>query len=150
MSQITLQDLKQSSITELDQYFSAASLDFIMSGQYRGVFIKRLDRLGARKPLYYVSFSFEFVPFGIDFDTNKWFFMNSKLQAGYFQLDVGPSRWRDTTAYRMHYEESEVPWFVKNKLYDEVKPLSSDLALGIGGVNRDEGGDHFYFALVRQ
>jgi hypothetical protein len=35
-------------------------------------------------------------------------------------------------------------------LYDEVKPLSEDLCLGMGGVNRGPGeGELFFFALVR-
>jgi hypothetical protein len=35
-------------------------------------------------------------------------------------------------------------------LYDEVKPLSADLLLGLGGVNAETGeGDHFFFTLER-
>jgi hypothetical protein len=35
-------------------------------------------------------------------------------------------------------------------LYDEVKPLSRDACLGIGGVNAGRGaGDHFFFVLER-
>jgi len=69
---------------------------------------------------------------------------------GHFQTQVGESRWRDTDAVSLRYQRSRLPRFVRDVLYDELKPLSADLVLGIGGINQDRGaGDHFFFALEK-
>ena len=144
-----LENLRRCSLMELDNLFVNLPLETGLQGSYRGEFLQRLDSRGQRKPLFYVSAGFSFVPFGIDFTTRKWFFLDRRLQAGRFQLNRGPSRWRNTEVLQMHYHQSELPGFIRSKLYDEVKPINDTLALGLGGVNRHRGGDHFYFALVK-
>ncbi|MBF0353458.1 MAG: hypothetical protein HQM11_20695, partial [SAR324 cluster bacterium] len=63
---------------------------------------------------------------------------------GKFRSEIHPSRWRSAMVVGLHYESSQLPGFIRNLLYDEVKPLSETLCLGIGGFNRDKGeGDHF-------
>ena len=120
------------------------------TGRYEGVFLCRLDEPGNRRPLYWGSKAFEFVPFGIDFDTCCWYFFHQKLQSGKFRTETAPSRWRDSRVIKLHYDVSHLPVFVKNVLYDEVKPLSKDLCLALGGFNQATGnGDQFFFALKR-
>lgn len=145
---LTLDDLKHCSLLELETLYRNQPAGEPPTGRYRGVFLQRLDSAGKRKPLFYVSFAFAYLPFGIDFDARQWFFYHHQLRAGRFTLQQGPSRWRDTETYQMHYQSSALPGLIKNKLYDEVKPLNRDLLLGLGGVNRDQGGGHFYFALT--
>lgn len=146
---MTLNELKHASLLELETLYRESPLAEPPSGRYQGVFLQRLDGAGKRKPLFYVSWAFEYLSFGIDFDSRQWFFYHRQLQAGRFTLQQGPSRWRDTETFQMHYQTSALPGLIKHKLYDEIKPLSNNLALGLGGVNRDRGGDHFYFALIR-
>lgn len=63
---------------------------------------------------------------------------------------VGPSRWRDTEAVTLHYERSRLPAPIRGVLYDEVKPLTDTICLGLGGINAERGdGDQFFFALER-
>jgi hypothetical protein len=93
---------------------------------------------------------FKWTPFGVDFDTRLWFFWHAALAAGRFEPRPGRSRWRDTEAVGLHYHVSRLPGPVRGVLYDEVKPLSADLCLCIGGINAPRGqGDHFFFALQR-
>ncbi|PKN31442.1 MAG: hypothetical protein CVU63_23915, partial [Deltaproteobacteria bacterium HGW-Deltaproteobacteria-20] len=62
----------------------------------------------------------------------------------------GPSRWRDTQTIRLHYHPSRLPGAVRTFLYDEVKPLTESLCLGIGGINAPRGrGEQFLFSLER-
>lgn len=122
------------------------------TGLWRGTYLGMLDTPGARDPFFRVVcyLGWELSPFGIDFDTNLWFFVHPKLQVGRFETVVGKSRWRDTETVRLHYETSRLPALVRNVLYDEVKPLSENLCLGLGGVNAGRGqGDRFLFALSR-
>jgi hypothetical protein len=93
--------------------------------------------------------AFDVLPWGIDFDDSLWWVGLSCLRGGRFETVPERSRWRPTECQQMRYHRDWFPpfrWF----LYDEVKALSDDLCLGIGGVNRPEGlGDHFYYALSR-
>lgn len=148
MNTPALEDLRHSSLLELETLYAETPVKEPPRGCYQGLFLQRLDTRTRRKPLHYVSMPFGYLSFGIDFESQRWFFYHRRIQAGLFTLDKGPSRWRDTETFRLHYAHAKLPGFVKDKLYDEVKPLSDQLALGLGGVNRGDGGDHFYFALV--
>lgn len=61
--------------------------------------------------------------------------------------DCSPSRWRDTQTLQLHYDLTRLPF--RGQLYDEVKPLSETLCLGLGGLNRqpEKEGDLFFFLL---
>lgn len=90
------------------------------------------------------------MPFGIDFDARRWWFLHPRLAVGRFELCQERSRWRDTDALTLRYHPSRLPGPLRDVLYDEVKPLGDDLLLGLGGLNWEVGrGDHFYFALTR-
>jgi hypothetical protein len=151
-SNLTLSDLKRSSVAELEEIFASDDPFAIPDGRYRGIHLVRLDNRGAREPrtrwAQYVGF--ELTPFGIDFDDRRWYFFHPRLRAGKFQARIGPSRWRPTEAVTLHYDPSRLPTPLRNILYDEVKPLTDRLCLGLGGLNAGRGeGDHFFFALER-
>ena len=121
-------------------------------GRFRGEVLARIEHATSRRPLWRWSerIGFEWASWGVDFDRRLWFFFTPRLAIGRFDPRVGASRWRDTESVGLHYEVSRLPGFVRGALYDEVKPLSDALALGIGGMNGARGvGDHFYFALER-
>ena len=141
------------STQELETCFREQPLRPLSPGRFRGHHLSRLDTPGAKRPLYHVGqkLLFEWAPWGIDFSECAWFFFTSRaMTLGHFVPRTGPSRWRDTQAIGMHYHLSRLPGVIRNVLYDEVKPLSDELMLGLGGVNasRDQG-DHFFFALER-
>lgn len=144
--------LRSMSGAELDAVFARDVPLATPRGIYRGRALSRIDHETSRRPLWRWSerVGFEWTPWGIDFDRRLWFFFAPRLAIGRFEPRAGPSRWRDTDALGLHYQGSRLPRFVKGALYDEVKPLSDRLALGIGGMNAGRGiGDHFYFALER-
>ena len=144
-----LSDLKNASLNELEQIYTNTA-EAPLNGAYRGIFLCRLDSPSERRPLHWGSRAFEFVPFGIDFDSCNWFFFHPRLQVAKFRMEEGSSRWRSCSVVKMHYEVSCLPQWFKGVLYDEVKPLSDKLCLGLGGFNKETGeGDQFYFALVR-
>jgi hypothetical protein len=87
----------------------------------------------------------------VDFERRCWFFGSALLAAGRFDLQAGASRWRDTQTLRLHYHPSRLPRPLRAQLYDELKPLSADLCLGIAGLNAPRGrGDLRFFALARR
>lgn len=147
---MNLRQLKRSSLAELEAIYAEPNGGVELAGRYRGIHLLRVDRAEKRRPLAAVSMPFQVVPFGIDFDSMRWFFLHPKVQVGRFEALPGRSRWRDAEVLRLHYAQSGLPLFVRGLLYDEVKPLSPDLALGLGGINDVRGrGDHFFFALER-
>jgi len=147
---VCLDDLKCSDTKALERLYQTHIQAPSPTGRFDGIFLCRLDEPGNRRPLYWGSKAFEFVPFGIDFDTCCWYFFHNKLQSGKFRTETAPSRWRDSEVIKLHYDTSHLPSFVKNVLYDEVKPLSEDLCIALGGFNQEEGnGDQFFFALKR-
>ena len=149
---ITLADLRRCSLAELEAVFAADRTIDIPYGRFRGIHLQRLDNPGARDPVMRsIGFvGFEAPPFGIDFDTQRWFFFHPGLQIGRFRALIGQSRWRDTQSVSLHYDVSRLPQLVRGVLYDEVKPLTETLCLGLGGINADrDRGDHFFFALER-
>lgn len=153
MSLPTRSDLLRMSEPELDDVFVNAPLLDLPRGVFDGSTIRRLTTPGASHPIYRSLewLGFEAMRWGIDFDGPRWFFQSPLLRAGRFEPRAGRSRWRPTDAFQMHYHPSRLPRLLSGTLYDEVKPLSEDLCLGIGGVNMDVGdGDHFYFVLARR
>lgn len=120
-------------------------------GSWRGEFLGYVDSPGAsrRWVRFLDGLAFERTPFGVDFDARTWWFFRPHVRVGYFDVSTGPSKWRDTETLRLRYHRSYLPGFVKHRLYDEVKPLSSTALLGLGGLNAGRGvGDHFYFLLT--
>ncbi|NOY93596.1 MAG: hypothetical protein GXP55_20620 [Deltaproteobacteria bacterium] len=121
-------------------------------GRYRGHVLRRIGNATSRRPLWRWSerIGFEWIPFGVDFDRRLWFFITRHIAMGRFETQAGPSRWRDTQCIGLTYGVSKLPRVIRSTLYDEVKPLSDRLVLGIGGIHRGRGeGDHFFFALER-
>lgn len=148
----TLPQLRQMGLGELERLYAAEVPLAVPTGRFRGIFLEKLETPGARKPVSrLVSFvGFQATPFGVDFDSCCWFFWHPRLLIGRFQPELGPSRWRDTETVRLDYEVSRLPTPVRSVLYDEVKPLSEAMCLGIGGLNAGRGeGDLFFFALDR-
>ncbi len=150
----SIAELRAASGSELESLYGAERpLEPRPHGLWRGHYLQRLDNRGARAPLSRLAqrLLFRTPPWGIDFDRGRWFFLDRpRLAAGHFALQAGPSRWRETTALGFDYSLSQLPRPVTNMLYDEIKPLSDELILGLGGENRDRGlGDHFWFGLER-
>lgn len=145
--EISEKELRGHSLEALERLYRDAPLGPAPSTLFRGQVLQRIDTAFARSRTgSAVALPFERVSFGIDFTRCAWFFVHPRLQAGHFRLEAGRSRWRDTQTLQLHYDVSRLPF--RGLLYDEVKPLSSTLALGLGGLNRDVGtGDLFFFLL---
>jgi hypothetical protein len=147
----TLSSLQRCSLAQLEAIYADTQPVALPAGCTRGVHLSWLNTAGARhpltRPLQHLGFCW--LPFGVDFAARRWFFFDRRLGIGQFVARPGPSRWRDTETVRLEYDVSRLPHRLRNLLYDEVKPLSASLCLGIGGVNAPRGrGDHFFFALV--
>ena len=148
----TLQELASYSERDLESLWARPAELSAPRGVYRGHMLMRLDNPGARRARWRwgQTLAFDWTPFGIDFDRRLWFFFSPVLAAGRFDARPGPSRWRETSAIGLHYQVSRLPGPVRRVLYDEVKPLSTSMMLGMGGINDVRGkGDHFFFALTR-
>ncbi len=151
----TLSSLQRCSLTQLEAIYGASygNADTVMlpEGCYRGFHLAWLNTAGARHPVTrpLEHFGFYWLPFGVDFAARRWFFFDRRLGIARFSAQSGRSRWRDTQTVRLDYASSRLPRPLRNILYDEVKPLSPSLCLGIGGINAPRGrGDHFFFALA--
>jgi len=141
-------------LTGLERLFTDVRFGPRPSGVYRGTQLALLETAGARKPLWRIvdRVAFGLLPFGVDFQRNLWWFGHPRLAAGRFRLSPAPvhSRWRETEVLALEYDVSRLPRRVRDGLYDEVKPITERLCLGLGGLNREVGeGDHFFFALER-
>jgi hypothetical protein len=146
--------LRAMSLAELEEtYRSGDEITEPPRGRFGGQVLRRLENDGARHPLWrgLEVLLFEVTPFGVDFDARRWFFLGRpSVATGSFEPRPGPSRWRPTTTVCLHYGSSRLPGPIRALLYDEVKPLTASLSLGIGGVNAETGrGDHFFFLLER-
>lgn len=138
------------SIEALDRVYIEAPLLDIPKRAMRGVVLHRLHNEGTRLQPYrfFEWVGFEAMPWGIDFTKDDWFFFAPVIGMGRFNAEARDSRWRDTRSFGLNYAVSDLPKWITRELYDEVKPLSGSLCLGLGGINRARGlGDHFYFAL---
>lgn len=138
-------------LAELERIYRETPLGPPPSGVFRGRVLHWLSPTGpwmrANLALQWVAFGL--LPWGIRFDTAKWFWFCPCFASGRFDATPGPSRWRDTETYRMDYSKACLPSCVRDWLYDEVKPLPDGTCLGIGGVNRDVGtGDCFFYLLT--
>jgi hypothetical protein len=144
--------LRRASLGELEALYAEHRSVDVPRGCFRGTVLRRLDNRGARNPLLFGLewIGFEAIAFGIDFDERVWLFTDKRIPMGRFEPRPGSSRWRETETVQLHYDPSRLPGIIKAGLYDEVKPLSGDLCLGLGGVRARKGlGDHFFFALRR-
>jgi len=144
-----LTDLRESSLASLEALYRIAPIGPRPRGRFRGHVVAHVDSPLARSRSGAVILaSFEHVPFGIDFTSCTWFFFRPWLRIGRFRMEFGRSRWRDAEVLRLEYDVSRLPRPVRGSLYDEVKPLSETLCLGLGGINAGPGkGDLFFFAL---
>jgi len=152
LSSMVLSDLKHESAAALERLYAHANPFDVPEGCYRGTYLAPVDSRGARRLTnrLMVLGGFRLPRFGVDFDRRAWWFGHPRLQVGAFVPRAGPSRWRDTRTVGLHYDPSFLPGLVKQLLYDEVKPLSPHLCLGIGGISRPAGeGELFFFALTR-
>jgi len=138
--------LRRATSSELERLYAAPSTLANPSGRYAGCFLQRTAGWESAGLLLRsaVALGFSALPFGVDFDRRVWRLAGGAVTAGRFELQPGPSRWRPTRTFAMHYEASRLPTFVRALLYDEVKPLDDDLLLGLGCVAQ---GDLFFFAL---
>lgn len=144
--------LAELSLAELEALWLRPAALVATEGVYRGRVLRSIDNPTSRRPLWRFSqrIGFELTPFGVDFDRRLWFFFSPRLAIGRFEVEPGPSRWRDTDALGLRYDVSRLPRSVRRVLYDEVKPLSPRWMIGIGGVNAGPGtGDSFFFSLER-
>jgi len=146
----TLADLRSMRVDELETLFGHEARIGVPRGCHRGHFLAWLDPPPAQRKRWRwpQRVGFQWTPFGVDFDRGLWFFFHPAVAIGRFEPSVEPSRWRETEAVVLRYEGSRLPFWFRRILYDEVKPLSEGLVLGIGGSNEGRGwGDHFFFAL---
>jgi hypothetical protein len=145
----TMQALRGSSVDALERLYRDAPLtpSLLRPGVFRGEALGRVSTRFAQTTLVTALLvPFERVPFGVDFATRVWFFVHPRLRVGHFRVEPGRSRWRDTETLQLHYDVSRLP--LRGVLYDEVKPLTETLCLGLGGMNFAKGrGDLFFFAL---
>lgn len=149
---IRLADLRRMRLDELESLYAGERRCGPPRGCYRGVFLRHLRTPGAQElqNQLMVRLGFEYTPFGVDFDENRWFFLDRRLLIGHFRPVEQASRWREAEVVALHYDVSRLPSFVRGMLYDEVKPLDERLCLGLGGINDERGaGDLFFFALER-
>lgn len=149
----SLSTLQGMSLAELESLYEHAATREWAPGLYRGHYLVDIGAPKSRPLAKHLitEIGFRYTPFWIDHHQQKWAFFHPRLAAGHYRVSLGASRWRDTECCRMDYASSRLPQAVKTHLYDEVKPLSDELCLGIGGFNAGEGvGDYFFFALQRE
>ncbi len=148
----TLASLRQLHWTDLDRLYIDSPPGPVPTGEYRGTLLRWLPPAKKLRNVPFVTA--EFVGFklshwGIDFLDHQWWIALKCLRGGKFSATQEPSRWRPTECWQMRYEQD---WFppVRKFLYDEVKSLTADVCLGIGGINAPAGtGDHFFYSLHR-
>lgn len=143
----TAQELRTSPLEVLERVYRDAPSRSAPLRRFRG---EALVRTGARfagsAAATAILLPFERLGFWVDFATRTWAFVHPRARMGRFRVDPGRSRWRDTETLRLRYDVSRLPF--RRILYDEVKPLSDDVCLGLGGINFARGtGDLFYFVL---
>lgn len=150
---LSLHALQSAHRDNLEQIYRATAPVPWERAVWRGHFLCMVDSAGARNlALKWMSeIGFGKTPFWIDNERRLWCFGTPEIGVGRYSASAGASRWRDTQAVRLEYHVSKLPGLIRRELYDEVKPLSPDLCLGIGGINAERGrGDLFFFALTRE
>lgn len=150
MMSTTASELLRSPLEALERTYCEAPARAAPARRFRGAAICRVGNPRARSlAASAIVWPFEHLPFWVDFVTCTWAFEHPRVRAGRFRVDPGRSRWRDTDALRLRYDVSRLPF--RRLLYDEVKPLTESVCLGIGGINQDRGaGDLFFFVLDAQ
>ncbi len=150
-----LKELKSKTLNELEELYREDRPVDVPAGIYRGTILRWFPKTEAEprwsRPLSWLGF--DLAPFGVDFDKRRWFFWFDRApRFGHFNPVVGQSFWyKDALTLQLHYETSRLPDAIKSTLYDEVKPISEDLCLGIGGLNpRANPFRIFFFALEKQ
>lgn len=138
--------LRDAALVELERVYATHPVVPLPGGVWRGHYLHELpmslaDRMVARA-------MFKWPRFGLDLDRFGWWFGRPGSVIGRFEPRIGGSRWRDADVVRLDYRRT-TPWPLRRMLYDELKPLSNDCILGLGGVNRTRGGAWFYFLLER-
>lgn len=149
----TLASLQSASRDELEKIYRHSEPVAWEDALWRGHFLCMLDSVAARsRALKWISeIGFANAPFWIDSERRLWCFGTPEIGVGRFEAKPGPSRWRSAQTVRLDYHVSRLPGLIRRELYDEVKPLSSDLCLGISGINAERGhGELFFFALTRE
>ena len=147
--------LKNCDLARLEElYLQKVDIAIPQSGAYQGTYLKRLDNPGANNSFNVVLqwAMFDLTPFGLNFfsDHGDWYFFHPSLAMGKFIPRRERSRWRDTETITLNYETSRLPKPIRSMLYDEIRPLSENIMLGIGGLNADKDkGDLFFFAIER-
>jgi hypothetical protein len=148
----SFQELCHAERDELEACYARASALDVPRGVFRGRHLMWLDTRAARHPVLrpVEELVFARLPWRIDFARRRWYWLGAPVGFGHFSPSIGPSRWRDTETVRMLYDDRALPGFVNQFLYDEVKPLSADVCLGLGGISAGRGkGEQFFFALQR-
>ena len=141
----TAPELRGSPLEVLERLYRDAPARPAPARRFRGEVLHRIASPYARRwSSAAVLLPFARLRFGVDFGSGAWFFVHPRVQLGHFRVEAGPSRWRDTQTLQLHYDVSRLPF--RGVLYDEVKPLSDTLCLGLGGLDR-EPGDLFFFLL---
>ena len=142
-------ELRACSLAALETLYRDAPIGPRPGGRFRGQVLTRVDsRLARSRRGGAILAPFEHAAFGIDFASATWFFFRPWVRIGRFRMERGSSRWRDAEVFKLEYDVSRLPRPVRGLLYDEVKPLSETLCLGLGGINAEAGeGDLFFFAL---
>ncbi len=149
---IELSRLAAMSAAELDALYSERRPAAWPAGCARGRLLAWVPGPATRHPLWrpLLAAMFQLSPFGLDYDRRCWFFGLRPLCSAHFDISLGASRWRPGPCYRLHYDSSSLPQAVRNRLYDEIKPLTPDLGLGLAGLHfKGRPVPVFYFALQR-
>jgi len=137
-SPVSWEELRGADASDLEKLYRDVGVSRVPRGIFAGRHLAWVETRDPTAPLLrpVLELFFRRLEFHIDFDRSQWFWFARSLGVGHFSPSIGPSRWRDTETIRM--------------LYDEVKPLSDDLGLGLGGISRRRGeGERFFFALRR-
>jgi len=149
---VTWDTLKHAGIEALERLYEEPRAIELPRGIFAGFHLGWLDTVGARDPILkpVEELFFHRLAWFVDFERSRWFWFHRSIGLGHFTPSLGPSRWRDTDTVRLLYDDRRLPGFINQWLYDEVKPLSEDVCLGIGGISKRRGlGDQFIFGLRR-
>ncbi len=152
MPKPSLHELSRATRADLEELYARSAPVQVPTGVFRGLHLMWLDTEAARHPVLrpIEELVFARLPWSLDFDRRRWYWFQARFGVGHFSPSVGPSRWRDAETIRMLYDDRALPGFVNQFLYDEVKPLSDDVCLGLGGISAGRGkGEQFFFALGR-
>jgi len=148
----SLHQLTRATRADLEELYARSGPLSVPTGVFHGHHLMWLDTPAARHPVLRTleELVFARLPWTLDFDRRRWFWFDVPLGLAHFSPSIGQSRWRDAQTIRMLYDDRALPGFVNQFLYDEVKPLSDDVCLGMGGISAGRGkGEQFFFALSR-